>query len=84
VRIEGAGGSSAMAHKANPVTAEVLVALARHNGGLGGTLGQAMVHEYERSGAAWTLEWLTLPAMLVTAGASLRLGEKLLEQIRLV
>ncbi len=83
VRIEGAGGSSAMAHKANPVNAEVLVALARHNAGLSGTLAQAMVHEYERSGAAWTLEWLTLPAMLVSTGASLRLGERLLDQLRL-
>ena len=83
LRLEGAGGSSAMAHKANPVNAEILVALARYNAGLSGTLAQAMVHEYERSGAAWTLEWLTLPPMLVTTGASLRLGVKLVEQIRL-
>ncbi|HEV7346602.1 MAG TPA: 3-carboxy-cis,cis-muconate cycloisomerase [Devosia sp.] len=83
IRLEGAGGSSAMAHKANPVNAEVLVALARYNAGLAGTLGQAMVHEYERSGAAWTLEWLTLPSMLVSTGASLRLGVRLIEQIRL-
>lgn len=84
LRLEGAGGSSAMAHKANPVTAEVLVALARSNAGLSGILGQAMLHEYERSGAAWTLEWLTLPPMLTTTGASLRLSLRLLEQIRLV
>lgn len=83
IRLEGAGGSSAMAHKANPVNAEVLVALARYNGGLAGTLQQAMVHEYERSGAAWTLEWLTLPPMLITTGASLRLGLRLLEQMHL-
>ncbi|KRA53034.1 3-carboxy-cis,cis-muconate cycloisomerase [Devosia sp. Root635] len=84
LRLEGAGGSSAMAHKANPVNAEILVALARSNAGLSGILGQAMVHEYERSGAAWTLEWLTLPPMLVTTGASLRLGVRLVEQIHLV
>lgn len=83
IRLEGGGGSSAMAHKSNPVNAEVLVALARHNGGLAGTLQQAMLHEYERSGAAWTLEWLTLPPMLVTTGASLRLGQHLLDQLRL-
>lgn len=83
LRLEGGGGSSAMAHKSNPVNAEVLVALARYNAGLAGTLGQALVHEYERSGAAWTLEWLTLPQMLVATGASLRLCNRLLEQIRL-
>ena len=70
-----------MAHKSNPVNAEVLVALARHNAGLVGTLHQALVHENERSGAAWTLEWLTLPQMLVATGGSLRLALALAEQI---
>ena len=83
VRLAGGGGSSAMAHKSNPVNAEVLVALARYNAGLSGTLNQALVHENERSGAAWTLEWLTLPPMLEATGASLRLAGILLEQIRL-
>ena len=83
VQLRGGGGSSAMAHKSNPVNAEVLVALARANAGLAGTLQQAMVHEYERSGAAWTLEWLTLPPMLVNTGASLRLGLALLDQVEL-
>lgn len=81
VRLTGGGGSSAMAHKSNPVNAEVLVSLARYNAGLAGTLNQALVHENERSGAAWTLEWLTLPAMAITAGASLRLGIALLQQL---
>lgn len=83
VRIEGGGGSSAMAHKSNPVNAEVLVALARFNAGLSGTLAQAQLHENERSGAAWTLEWLTLPSMLVNTGASLRLAGKLQQQLHL-
>ena len=33
-----------------------------------------MVHENERSGAAWTLEWLTLPPLATAAAASLRLA----------
>lgn len=82
VTLSGGGGSSAMAHKSNPVSAEVLVTLARYNAGLAGILQQALVHENERSGAAWTLEWLTLPQMAVTAGASLRLAGKLLGQVR--
>jgi 3-carboxy-cis,cis-muconate cycloisomerase len=81
ITVAGGGGSSAMAHKSNPVNAEVLVALARHNAGLVGTLHQALVHENERSGAAWTLEWLTLPQILVTTGASLRLALMLAGQI---
>jgi 3-carboxy-cis,cis-muconate cycloisomerase len=81
ITVAGGGGSSAMAHKSNPVNAEVLVALARYNAGLVGVLHQALVHENERSGAAWTLEWLTLPQMLVTTGASLRLALALADQI---
>ncbi|MBP6770162.1 MAG: 3-carboxy-cis,cis-muconate cycloisomerase [Reyranella sp.] len=83
ITLEGGGGSSAMAHKSNPVAAEVLVALARYNAGLAGTLQHAMIHEYERSGAGLTLEWLTLPQIFVTSGASLRLALRLIDQIRL-
>lgn len=72
LQISGAGGSSAMPQKANPVLAEALVALARHNAGLIGTLHQAAPHLAERDGAAWTLEWLTLPQMVRTTGASLQ------------
>ena len=81
VTIAGGGGSSSMAHKSNPVNAEVLVALARYNAGLIGVLQQSMVHENERSGAAWTLEWLALPPIAITAGASLRLGNLVLGQL---
>ncbi len=69
-----AGGSSAMPHKANPVRSEILVALGRANAAHLASMHQAMTHEHERSGAAWTLEWLTLPQMAVATGASLRLG----------
>ena len=81
--LTGGGTSSAMAHKSNPINAEVLVALARYNAGLVGTLQQSMVHENERSGAAWTLEWLALPPIVVTAGASLRLCQALVQQVNI-
>ncbi|MEO6396040.1 MAG: 3-carboxy-cis,cis-muconate cycloisomerase [Devosia sp.] len=81
IALAGGGASSAMAHKSNPVTAEILVSLARFNAGLLGTLHQALVHENERSGAAWTLEWLVLPQMAIAAGASLRLAMTLVGQI---
>lgn len=71
VSISGGGGSSAMAHKQNPVLAELLVTLARYNAGQAGVLQQAMVHEQERSGAAWALEWMVLPQMAQTTGRAL-------------
>jgi len=81
VKIDGAGGSSAMPHKANPVRAETLVALSRFVAGQQAVLASAMVHEQERSGAAWSVEWLTLPQMCEATGAALNTGLALLGQI---
>jgi 3-carboxy-cis,cis-muconate cycloisomerase len=78
VRLATGGGSSAMPHKSNPVPAEVLVTLARFNAGLLGSLHQALVHENERSGAAWTLEWMVLPQMAIGTAASLRSAQTLI------
>jgi 3-carboxy-cis,cis-muconate cycloisomerase len=74
IALRGGGSSSAMPHKANPVGAEALVALARFNAAQVGALHQALVHEQERSGAAWTLEWLVLPQMVAATGAGLRIA----------
>jgi 3-carboxy-cis,cis-muconate cycloisomerase len=82
IELSTGGGSSAMPHKSNPVGAEVLVSLARFNAGLLGTLHQALVHENERSGAAWTLEWLVLPQMIVATAAGLRHALDLIDKIR--
>ncbi|PZV35578.1 3-carboxy-cis,cis-muconate cycloisomerase [Mesorhizobium kowhaii] len=79
--LSGGGGSSAMPHKQNPVKAEALVALARFNATQLSGMHQAVVHEQERSGAAWTLEWLLLPQMVVATAASLRLAAGLAGQI---
>lgn len=81
VVIAGAGGSSAMAHKANPVQAELLVALARHAIGLAGTLQHALLHENERSGSAWTLEWLILPSLAEAVGGSTRIADDMLANL---
>lgn len=82
VRLAGGGGSSAMAHKSNPVAAEILVALARFTAGQLGAVHQALVHENERSGAAWTLEWLVLPPMVAATAAALRHGAAICEGLR--
>ncbi|QMV02154.1 3-carboxy-cis,cis-muconate cycloisomerase [Devosia sp. D6-9] len=81
ITLAGGGGSSAMPHKSNPVKAEVLVTLARFNAGQVGTLHQALVHEYERSGSAWMLEWMVLPQIVIATGAALRLANELAGQV---
>ncbi|MGE6741305.1 3-carboxy-cis,cis-muconate cycloisomerase [Allorhizobium pseudoryzae] len=82
IRLSGGGGSSAMAHKQNPVVAEALVSLARFNAVQVSGMHQSLVHEQERSGAAWTLEWMLLPGITMATGASLRLSHDLLSKIQ--
>jgi 3-carboxy-cis,cis-muconate cycloisomerase len=81
ISLSGGGGSSAMPHKRNPVAAEALTALARFNATQLSGMHQALVHEQERSGAAWTLEWLLLPQMVTATAAALRLALELANQI---
>jgi 3-carboxy-cis,cis-muconate cycloisomerase len=82
VQLSGGGASSAMPHKSNPVRAETLVTLARFNATLLAAQHHTLIHENERSGAAWTLEWLILPQMLAAFGASLRHASALCTGLR--
>lgn len=81
IELSGAGGSSAMPHKQNPVKAETLVTLAAFNATQISAMHHAAVHEQERSGSAWTLEWMVLPQMVITSGNSLSTLEDLLNSI---
>src|SRR5699024_4269180 len=65
------GKSSSMQHKVNPILAELLIALARYNATLLSGMHQSLVHENERSGAAWMVEWMIVPQMAVITGRSL-------------
>ena len=68
------GSSSAMAHKKNPVLPEVLTSLADFNAVQLPGMHLAMLHEQERSGRAWTLEWMILPGMLNTTARALSIA----------
>lgn len=81
VTLAGGGRSSAMAHKQNPVLAELLVTLARFNAAQAGVMQQAMVHEQERSGSAWALEWMVLPLMAQATGRALTASAQLVASI---
>lgn len=81
IAMSGGGASSAMPHKQNPVAAEVLVSQARFTATLISGCYQSLVHEQERSGAAWTLEWMLLPQIAISCGSSTLCAKRLLNAI---
>lgn len=81
IKLSGGGGSSAMPHKQNPILAELLVTLARFNATQVSGMHQALVHEQERSGSAWSLEWMLLPDMARCTTRSLSAANALCAQI---
>lgn len=79
--LAGGGESSAMPHKSNPISAELLVTLAALNATQLSAMHHALVHEQERSGAAWVLEWIILPQMAAATGCGLVRASTLVESI---
>lgn len=81
VGISGAGGSSTMPQKQNPVGPAVLVALARHTAGLAATIQGAAMPRQQRDGAAWFTEWLALPQLCILTGRALTLAQDLSQRL---
>ncbi len=70
-RADGAGGSSSMAHKRNPVAAISARAATLQIPGLVATLLHAAAgHDFERASGAWHAEWPALNALLRAGGAA--------------
>lgn len=72
IKLSGGGGSSAMPHKNNPVRAEILITLSNYQSVLASAMHKSLVHENERSGASWSLEWMVLPQMVAGAGGAMK------------
>lgn len=74
ITLDGAGASSTMPQKQNPVGPSVLLTLSHQVNGLNGLL-KASPHKHQRDGAAWFAEWMTLPQIVLgTASALLTAG----------
>lgn len=78
---DGAGGSSAMPHKANPVDATLIAAAARQVPALVSVLYGSMVAEDERPAGAWHAEWLPLREALRLVGTAAGLAAHLAERL---
>ena len=79
---EGRGGSSAMAHKRNPVAAVSVLACAHRVPGLVATLFAGMEQEHQRAAGAWQAEWGTLSELLTLTGSAAAWLADLLDESR--
>ncbi|MGN7126836.1 lyase family protein [Methylorubrum thiocyanatum] len=70
--VPGRGGSSAMPHKRNPVSATVILAAFGAAKGHAGTLLDTMAAAHERPAGAWHAEWHALPQLFGLASGALR------------
>ncbi len=66
----GGGGSSAMPHKRNPVTAVAVLACAARTPALASTFDSSLVHEHERAAGAWHAEWEPWSELLRLTGSA--------------
>jgi 3-carboxy-cis,cis-muconate cycloisomerase len=78
---EDRGGSSAMAHKRNPVGAVSVLACAKRTPGLVATILACMEQEHERAAGAWQAEWGTHAELVGLVGSATAWARELLEQL---
>ncbi|WP_415953753.1 3-carboxy-cis,cis-muconate cycloisomerase [Streptomyces sp. KLOTTS4A1] len=82
VREESGGGSSAMPHKANPVSAVLIASAARQVPALASVLFESLAAEDERPAGAWHAEWGTLREALRLTGGAARCAAALVAGLR--
>jgi len=75
--VAGRGGSSAMPHKRNPISATVILAAHGAAGGHVATLINAMAAADQRPAGAWHAEWHALPQLFGLASGALREARRL-------
>jgi len=75
----GGIGSITMPHKRNPEVAEHLGTLARVVRANTALLAEGLVHDHERDGRSWKVEWHAVPELTMAAGKALNLLASLSE-----
>ena len=81
VSLGGAGASSTMPQKQNPVAPSALVALSRQTVGQLGVLQGAATHRHQRDGAAWFTEWMCLPQIVLATASACQIARPLCKSL---
>ncbi|MEO9518110.1 MAG: lyase family protein [Paracoccaceae bacterium] len=81
IQLGGAGSSSTMPQKQNPVGPATLIALHTYASGGLSSLHTAASQEHQRDGAAWMIEWAVLPQIILSVSSALGTALKTLETL---
>jgi len=79
----GAGGSSTMPHKQNPVAAITILGCTKQAPGLLATLAAAAEQEHQRAAGSWHSEWQPLFHLLTLTGSATSWSIKLLSDLEI-
>lgn len=77
--VQGRGSSSTMPQKRNPISCEMIVALAKAVRQHVGLMLDAMAADHERATGPWHLEWIALPESFIAASGALHQSRFMLE-----
>ncbi|APG48275.1 lyase family protein [Phaeobacter porticola] len=77
----GAGASSTMPQKQNPVAASALIALSTQAAAQLSALHASASHQHQRDGARWFGEWLSLPQIVFCAAGASSIGRDLTKDL---
>lgn len=75
----GRGSSSTMPQKRNPISCELIIALARAVRSNVGLMLDAMLADLERATGPWHLEWIALPECFIGTAGALKQARFMLE-----
>jgi adenylosuccinate lyase len=79
--VPGVVGSITMPHKRNPEIAEHLGTLSRLIRHHAAALTESLVHDHERDGRSWKVEWAAIPPACALAGVQLQLARTMLAHL---
>ena len=77
--VQGRGASSTMPQKRNPISCEMILALAKVVRQQAGLMLDAMAADHERATGPWQLEWVAIPEAFIAASGALRHARFMLE-----